>query len=92
MPGRLHQRIEIDEMVGMVVGDNQRGDVGDRLAGGNELLGNTGPAIDQHRGIPGPHQMRRTAALRDGHGASGAEKGEAEAHRHARAWGATTSA
>ena len=76
VPARDEKLIEIDDVVGMVMRDDERIDVGAALACRDEPLRDTRAAIDEEaRGRAG-HEMRRPGAHRRGDRAAGAEKGE----------------
>jgi hypothetical protein len=74
MPGRDHQLEQVDDMVGMHMGQQHRIDIADpRL---RHPLGHAGPAIDQEGGIPVAHDLRRAVTFSVDGRTAGAEKGE----------------
>jgi hypothetical protein len=81
MPGRDDELVEIDQMVGMLMGDDERVDLRPGMAGGDEALADAGSAIDQDLDATRLGEMGRAgAAQADGRGAA-AEEGEGELGR-----------
>ena len=76
VPARDDQLVQVDQMVGMQVGQQHRVQAAARAAGADQPLGDPRAAVDQHRHRAVPHQAGRTVALGVALRAAGAEQGD----------------
>jgi hypothetical protein len=76
MPGGDDELVEIDQVIGVQVGDEEGGDVAAGHPGGEQALRHAGSAIDEQRGLAVADQVRGSHALGRYHRASGAEQDE----------------